>query len=57
MGRKKKEEINIKALNIYNNKEYLIISERDNVVKAKDTDGNLYVMAKSDLIIKQVIAC
>lgn len=52
MGRKKKEEINIKALNIYSNKEYLIISERDNVVKAKDTDGNLYIMAKADLIIK-----
>ena len=52
MGRKKKEEINIKALNIYNNKEYLIISEKDNVVKAKDADGNLYVMAKSDLIVK-----
>ncbi len=52
MGRKKKEEINIKALNIYSNKEYLILSERDNVVKAKDTDGNLYVMVKTDLIIK-----
>lgn len=47
--KKKKDEINVKALNIYNNKRYIATNKDDNIIKAKDNEGNTYIMAKADL--------
>lgn len=40
---------NVHIINIYNKKEYIVLSCEGNTVKVQDKEGNNYIMAISDI--------
>ena len=44
---------NARIINIYNKKEYIVLSCEGNTVKVQDKEGNYYIMAVSDVKVER----